>query len=412
MNTDTYLDSPTVAGMTQLTDYDEIREVLGSRKFVQGAYVQMGDEFLRGCLTMLDGPEHFARRRVVGKLFQEHAMAAYREAHLFPVIERTLAEIAPSVEGDGTVRTDLVPLVWRMLYRMAGAIAGIDGIDDEADAERFVTLVRGVGEAVVADWSAGDVDEVRARGRAARDAFSAEFFEPSLARREQIVAALGRGEIEKDAVPHDLLTMLALHREPGWDDGQLLRETTIFLIAATQTTAQAFPHFVVNLERWFEEHPDDRALVTEDQEFLPRAAMESLRFFVAAPARIRRAVEAVTLASGRTIAEGETVALLFRPANLQEDHFGDHADSYDPHREVEGLPHWGLAFGGGAHACVGRPLVMGGGPRSQSEGTIVAVARRLYAAGMTLDTSGSIRSDATTQYDQLESVPVRFSALV
>jgi len=410
VSSDMFLDVPQVAGMTQIGDYEEIREILGSQKFVQGAYSQMGDEFLRGCLTMLDGPQHFARRRIIGKLFHEEALAAYREAHLFPVIERTLAEIAPLAE-DGVVRTNLVPLVWRMLYRLAGAIAGIDGIDDQASAERFVTLVRGFGEAVVADWSRADVEEVRRLGRAARDEFEKEFFAPSLARRAEQVAAFRREEISADQLPKDLLTMLELHRDPSWDEGQMLRETTIFLIAATQTTAQSFPHFIVNLETWFEDHPEEREDAIADEAYLRQAAMESLRFFVAAPARIRRATAEVTLKSGRVIAEGEVVALFFTPANMQSDHFGEDAAEFNPHREVEGVPNWGLAFGGGAHACVGRPLVMGGGNRTRTDGTIVSIARRLYAAGMKIDRTQQVENDQRTLYDQLETVPVVFDRL-
>ena len=410
MTSDTFLDVPLVQGMTQIGDYDEIREILGSQKFVQGAYAQMGDEFLRGCLTMLDGPEHFARRRIIGKLFHEDALAAYREEHLYPVIERSLAEIAPRAVN-GVVHTNLVPLVWRMLYRLAGAIAGIDGIDDEQSAERFVALVRGFGEAVVADWSRADVEEVRREGRAARDTFEREFFAPSLARRAEQIAALRREEITAADLPKDLLTMLELHKDPSWDEGQMLRETTIFLIAATQTTAQAFPHFIVNLERWFDAHPDDRDRALDDEAFLRNAAMESLRFFVAAPARIRRATTEVSFKSGRVIAEGERVALFFQPANLEPGHFGEDAADYNPHREVEGVPKWGLAFGGGAHACVGRPLVMGGGNRTKTDGTIVSVARRLYAAGMRMDRSQSVENDERTFYDQLETVPVVFDRI-
>lgn len=399
-----------MANVTEISDYEEIREVLRSPVFHQGAYVQSSSDFMHDCMTMLDGPRHFQRRRLVGQLFTEASLAAYRDEHLHPVIALTLAEITSQRESDGSVRTDLVPLVWRMLYRMAGAITGIDGLDSSAATEDFIAMIRAMGEAVTVDWSRRDSAAVLENGRRQRQAFQEQFFDPSVRRRRAEIERFRADEVTADELPRDLLTLLLLHDDPTWDADLPLRESSVFLIAATQTTAQAFAPFILQLENWLEGHPEDRAKVLGEPEFLTRAAMESLRFFVAAPARIRVATEDITLSSGRRVSKGERVALFFIPANTQSEHFGDEAESFDPHRDTQGNPRWGLAFGGGAHSCIGRPLVTGNA-RNQSDGTMVSIARRLYELGMELDPERQPVADEGTYYYQLSSLPVRFTRL-
>jgi cytochrome P450 len=241
--------------------------------------------------------------------------------------------------------------------------------------------------------------------------FNAEFFEPSWRLRGEQVDRFNAGQLAREELPLDLLTMIHLHRDETWDDDLPLRESAVFLVGATQTTSQAFAPFVINFEGWLDEHPEDRALISSDPEFLRRATGESLRLFVAAPARIRRATTDVVLGSGRRVCEGERIALLFLPANKGEEHFGVQADEYDPHRRPVNASQWGLAFGAGAHACIGRPLVTGIGSQSRSDGTMVTIARRLYAAGLELDPDRPPRFDENTYYTTYASVPVRFSGI-
>jgi cytochrome P450 len=196
--------------------------------------------------------------------------------------------------------------------------------------------------------------------------------------------------------------------EPEWDDEQPLREASLFLLASTQTTAGALVLFVLRLEAWFDDHPEDRALIASDPEFLRRAASESLRLTVASPARVRIAREDVVLASGRRVAAGEKLALWFGPANA-EARFGADAQRFDPHRVVEeGVP-WGLAFGIGPHACAGRPLATGIRTPGLEDSSMVTIVRRLYDAGLEL--AGPPVPDQGTHYDAYVSVPIRLRAI-
>lgn len=394
-------EAPAVAGATHITDAGEISEVLLSRSFAQGAYATSRENLARDTVGVLEGAPHLQRRRLMARLFSEDAIASYQQQHLFPVVERSLAEIAAARDSSGAVVADLVPLTQRCLYRVAAALTGIDGVDDPKAADRFIGQIRAITDGFMVDWLRQDSALVLRRGFEASEAFRREFFEPSAARRRELLAEGGE-------VPSDLITLMYGSWDDSWDDEQPLREASLFLLASTQTTALSLVLYVLRLETWFGEHPEDRRLVADDPEFLRRAAFESLRLTVASPARIRRATEDVRLRSGREVKAGERVALWFIPANT-ESRFGDDPTAFDPHRVVEDGAPWGLAFGGGVHSCVGRPLVTGIKSKSQADGTMVSIVRRFYEAGLEL--AGAPVPDEGTFYDQYLAVPLRFTEL-
>ncbi len=396
-----------VADHVHITDYEEVREVLRSRDFVQGAFVISAPHFLQGTLTMLDGDEHLARRRIEARLFSEHALSGIKEQALLPIIEEALDDLrSTGRDADGVVRADLVPLTWRMLYRIAARVTGIDGVDTEERTARLVQIIQDYGRALTVEWATEPAGPMIEAGHTARATFEREFFAASAERRRALVAEYRAGNLEADQLPTDLLTLLYLHRDDEWDEELPLREVSLFMVGSTQTTAQAFPHLVDRLERWFDVHPDERRLTTEDPDFLPSAVFESLRLFVASPARIRLATTDVRLeTSGRLIPAGQRVALWFLPASSDPEVFGEAADRFNPHREVKGAP-WGLAFGGGDHACIGRPLVTGVTTRGGTDGTLVTMARHLYAAGLRRDPEREARKDPSTHYDSFASLPV------
>jgi cytochrome P450 len=245
------------------------------------------------------------------------------------------------------------------------------------------------------------------QGLTARSAFITEFFEPSSRRRRRLADEIRAGRLSIGDVQLDLLTLLYVHSDESWPDGVVLQETIAYMVGAAQTTSQALPLLVIQLEGWLRDHPEHRPLVTADPDFLRRAAGESLRFFVAAPARVRIAVQDVVLPStGRLVAADQRVALYFRPANADSALFGDDAPSFNPLRRTSGAP-YGLAFGAGVHICPGKPVVVGYGDPDAYEGTLVTLARALYTAGLELDPELAPVPDRSTHYDAYASVPIR-----
>ena len=401
------LDAPPLAGATHITDYDEISEILRSPDFVQGGFAEGTAEMIPGALITLNGRAHVERRRLFARMFTQDRVDHYIEHGILPETRSALAELRAA----GTDETDLVPLSWRILHRVPAMVVGID-VDPDAEVRgRFVRYIREIAKAVTVDWQRGDHGALLAAGKAAKTRFAEEFFVPSLAARRDLVERHRRGEIAAEELPIDVVTVLLLHGDVP--DEVMLHEAVGFLMASITTTAQAFPHFVVQLEDWLARHPQRRSVV-QDIGFLQRAVDESLRLFVAAPARIRTATKDLVLkCSGRRIAQGQKLALWFGPANASPD-FGADTEHFDPEREVRARPDWGLAFGAGAHLCIGRPIVTGvrgRGADPAPHGTMASLAKALYAAGLELVADAPATKDAGTFYDEYASLPVRFTDL-
>jgi hypothetical protein len=128
------------------------------------------------------------------------------------------------------------------------------------------------------------------------------------------------------------------------------------------------------------------------------------------PALLRIANKDVTLSNGVKVRKDERVACLFAPANKDTSVFGSDADRFDPYREAGGSKPWGLAFGGGEHACIGRSLVTGLSARTDADagtdGTMVNIAAALYAAGIEIDLADPPQYTAASHHDAYGRFPV------
>ncbi len=405
---------PYVSSMLRIDGYAEIEEILRSKDFVQGSHRE-SRAFFADSLLVLDGGDHLARRRLESRLLAKTALVHYESASLTPTIAQSIHESARASGSDGPVRVDLTPLVRTMLHRISAVVTGIDGVETPEQTERFRIFVEKLGESSTVEWSTRDRDEVIREGLEQRAQFVREFFGPSENRRRALIARYRAGEIERDELPVDLLTLLHLHWDEQWDEDLPLRESTLFLVAATQTTTHALPHVMLHVDEWIRAHPEDRGRTT-DPEFLRLAAEESLRLHQPAPTLLRSAVRDVELDSGRRIAKGERVALFFTPANRDRTVFGEDADAFNPYRTVPDRRRpWGLTFGGGVHLCIGRPLVTGLSSRNDeetgTEGTMVGILRALYEAGAQLDPDHPPRRTESSYHDSYASFPIVLTAL-
>lgn len=401
--------APYIRSMQQLTDHAECEEVLKSKDFIQGSH-QESAAFFDGSLLVLDGEPHFERRRMESALFAKRALEHYERQALDPHIKQVIAEAAANNRGaDGVVRGDLCLMLREMLARISATITGIDGVDEPATSARFRWFVEELGRGATVEWSTEDHDEVVERILDVREQFVEEFYGPSVERRKELLARRDAGEISDDDLPVDLLTLMYDNWNEEWDEAVPLRESTLYLVAATQTTTHTAPHVIRHLDEWFEEHPEDREHL-EEPEFLKRAAHEALRLHLPAPALLRIASSDVTLNSGRTVAEGERVACMFTPANRDEKVFGADAMSFDMRRDSGPTKPWGLAFGGGEHMCIGRSLVTGLAPRTDGEegtdGTIVRILRVLLRAGVKIDPDDPPEYTEASHHDAYGRFPV------
>lgn len=338
--------------------YEDIRAALFdanlSRTFDRRSYED--GNIRAGIVSIQHGAVHRARRRVENAQFRADVLRLY-ERELFPKVMNDLLDRL--IDSD---RVDLFPIGEMLSVVLAARRAGVEY--DAASLDDLHALVRLVdafsqGAAIL---DARDPDAVRSLVRDAYEEFETRFVRPAWHRRVEAIARLRRGEISEEQLPHDILTVLLLHRDdPSLeldDERRVVREVATYLQGGTHTSAQTL---VNSLDAMFE-RPDTTALlerVAADTLFAQRVIQETLRLRPTTPKAKRRA-EADTEVAGVRIPKDAQVVLDFAAGNRDRDVFGPTADDFDPERQVPpNVPRWGLSFGAGPHQCPGRAVGAG-----------------------------------------------------
>ncbi|MBA3458648.1 MAG: cytochrome P450 [Deltaproteobacteria bacterium] len=181
--------------------------------------------------------------------------------------------------------------------------------------------------------------------------FSTEPRDPAEAMRDKVAAA---GEMRayglqlvhaKRAAPEDDL-MSELAAEPSLTDGELQAFFMLLFNAGTDTTRSLLSY---GLDLLLDKR-DVLDHLRADAARIPLAIEEMLRYQPPVIQIRRTATQAIELA-GTQIAEGDKVVVFFPSANRDERVFPD-PDHFDPER----TPNDHIAFGFGAHFCLGAPL--------------------------------------------------------
>jgi cytochrome P450 len=162
----------------------------------------------------------------------------------------------------------------------------------------------------------------------------------------------------------DLLSMIIRARDEGsYSDQELLSTLLLLIIAGHKTVANMIGNGTSLLLR----HPDQLALLREDPAVIPTAIEEILRIEGSAGwASLRTAAQDMHLA-GVDIPKGSFVHLSLNAAGHDPDVYDD-PDRFDVTRS----PNRHLAFGHGAHFCIGAPLA-----RLQGQIAFSTLLRRL-----------------------------------
>jgi cytochrome P450 len=399
------------AGALRISSYGEVEEVLRSAAFVQAQH-QESSPFLGRTLIVLDGEAHFQRRRIESALFTREALIAYERDVLRPSIDGCLSEaFAASVGPEAAA--DLIELMRGMLLRITAAISGVDAVDNEAAAQHFREFLPRLGEGSSVEYSTRDHADVIRETLVLRDKFVADFYGSSLTRRQALVAQHRAGTLDAAALPRDLMTVMLDEDAPDYDVDQILRETSLYLVAATQTSTNALPHVLLELDDWLSEHPHEHRRL-DSGTFLRAAVSESLRLHVPVPALLRRATEEVTLSTGRRIPNGSEVACEIAAANRDVSVFGSNSERFDPDRVPRGrVPLWGLAFGAGEHLCIGRVLAMGlqrGRDEDVTYGILPLILRTLLRADVRQDPERPPTRNEKSAHDAYSAFPILLRA--
>jgi cytochrome P450 len=415
---------PFFSTVVEITGYKDAQFILASREFVSNRNGGYSGQYDFRTVAAIDGQEHRERRHREMDLFGGPELLRYEREILKPMLERLLDDCRRNRPNsglpDGTAKLDLVETSRNLLVYVGARIAGVDGIDTPVMATRLMHFVNwwAVGNSLrFTKLSPEEAKQRFEEAQAVAEQWKKELFQPSYERRRALVDGFHAGTVKKEALPRDVLTQLMLHPVDDWDDRMLLRETSIFLTASIGTTARALTNAVDEILRWLKKNPAHADLMS-DPKAQRLAVEEALRMHPALPAMPRLATADATLPSGQFIPKGTQLAVMLTPLGRDKGVFGADADEFDPFRYQrlpQGVPPYGLAFGGGAHTCIGRRLAVGPaieGPAETSNfGTLHTLVATFFAAGVQLDPQDPPVRNEKSFYDEFLVYPVRLTKL-
>jgi cytochrome P450 len=346
-----------------VSGYDVASDTLRDQRLAQSLYDE-GAVIMADVLLVLHGAEHRARRLLELRVFRRDFFRYYEHV-VFPA---TLKQTVAPYEAAG--RADLMELSYRLTMNLTADFAGIDRpLRDAEETERLRRQVMVFSEGATLVHSTRDKETVRNEVRAALAEFKTAFYEPSLARRQLLLADFAAGKITEEDVPRDVLTVLLKNDERvEMAPDLMMREIAFYLQAGSHSTANATAHAFHDVITWCAKHPEDRQRVDTDPLFLQRCVHESLRLHPASPVAWRRSTCPMTLPTGAGADADDRVVIDLATANRDPSIFGVDADSFNPHRIMrDGTPPWGLTFGIGVHTCLGRDLDGGLQPRADTD---------------------------------------------
>jgi cytochrome P450 len=323
-------------GVVALARFADVRDALRNWQTFSSAHGvglnEDGNERSRGSLLTSDGQEHIALRKIVGRPLGSNAMRELRDT-IAAEAEVVAARVAALRTFDG-VRD----LAWHLPLTVVSRLVGLP----EEGRERMLAWG-------AAGFNAGGPPNERSRAGTALRLEMLEYLNIRAVPGKltpggwgaQLYDAAARGEIAIERCPREMSNYVG----PSLD-------TTI------NATANAL---------WlFARHPEQWEAVRADPRLIPNAVNEALR--MESPVQFfSRYVSADVHVGDMLVPEGSRVLLMYGSANRDERHWPD-AKRFDIGRDAKEQ----LAFGHGAHVCLGMPLA-----RLEIESLLAALVPRV-----------------------------------
>ena len=298
--------------------YTEESDVIGSVTFRPSLFYEVPDGAPSRPFIFRDPPEHDRLRRA--------ALPAFR-----PLAMRNLAsrvdEVASSLVDDAIAR-ERFDAVADIAYPLpVTIICDLLGIPD--DARALIHVSAGDVGALI---DAGDV-----RTRAERERTRSGLM--NAITTMAILIAARQTEPADDLVSHLVAE--------GLSPEDMIATVTLLLVAGHETTV----NLIANATLALLTHPDELDRLVADQELIPDAIEEFIRYDAPVQIVARVAIEDMEL-HGKRIAAGDQVLVCIGAANRDPERFDD-AHVLDVTRP-EAKHH--LGFGAALHYCLGAPL--------------------------------------------------------
>lgn len=383
-----------------LGGFREVQAALKHPDLAQALY-DAGQQVMGDALITLHGETHRRRRVMEFGVFSRRFFKHY-EQQVFPAV---LASALAGAISAGEL--DLVSFGYEVTMNLTAHFAGVDYVASDmevpsspASSATLLALVKKFSEGATLVHSRRDPALVEAEVAEALETFVEHFLLPSKARRLQLVMACERGELSADELPQDVMTTLLRNRasQPLSDD-VFCREIAFYLQAGAHSTANATVRALHEIFDWRDRHPQSWRERRGDPLFLQQCVHESLRLYPASPVAWRRANRACSLGDTQ-LAAGERVVLDLAAANRDTQVFGEDAAEFVPGRLLpNGVWPFGLSFGYGIHACLGRDL----------DGGVLPVSGHQNSAGAGGATApaGAVSADVPQQQIGIVTLLVR-----
>jgi cytochrome P450 len=288
----------------------------------------------RSVMVAADPPVHTRRREAVAPSLTPQALGGVGEG-----VDRHVADLVAALPTTGTV--DLAREVTsRVPTRTLLSLLGLDHAEEGAVRTWTTDFSDGI-----SPWAGPDGEE--SAGRALTSL--ADHLEPLL-------------EARRRSPTTDLLSRLAC--DPTLEGDEPLQQAVLLCTAGIDTAADLLASAVAAVAA----DPALWAATVADRTLVPAIVEETLRCESPVQFLMRRVAEPCTVAEHR-LEPGTPVLLAIGAANRDETVFTD-AERFDPARVRRGERRH-LAFGSGAHRCLGAPLA-----RIQAAAVLCALADR------------------------------------
>lgn len=305
-------------GLWGITRYDDVLELSKNPALFSNAQGIRPNQGATPMLIDMDNPAHAKRRKLINRAFTPTQVRG-RAARITAICDELIDRICDRGSCD---------LVWDLAAWLPLIVIGESLGVDEAD---FPMLL---------EWS-----DALLSGLDGKEESMARMTEVFLQYQEYANRVIASRRQE----PRDDLMSVLVHAEldgDRLDDSELLFDSLLILIGGDETTRHVISGGIYQLllhrEQWDE--------LRSDRSLIPSAAEEMLRW-VSPIKNMARTATADTELGGKTISAGDKLLLLYPSANRDETRFTD-PDTFNIHRQ----PNDHLAFGFGAHVCLGNSL--------------------------------------------------------
>ncbi|WP_086844233.1 cytochrome P450 [Streptomyces coeruleofuscus] len=323
------------AGIWCVYGYKEVQHVLANpatfssntQRVIPKDMLEGQEEFSEGNLIQMDGLEHKKLRGLIS-----HAFTPKMVADLEPRIAELTHELLDAVP-DGN-RMELVnDLAYPLPVIVIAELLGVPSSDRYRFREWGDALMESTQEFSFADRSEEQrqrLQDAMLKVRKLSDYLREHVEDRKRNPREDLITKLVQAEVDGEHLT----------------DNEVVNFSNVLLIAGHITTTMLLGNSILSLDT----HPEWFARVREDRSMIPAAIEEALRFYSPFAGTARATTTEVELGGERIPADSLVVTFL-GVANRDPKVFTD-PHTFDPTRDPN--PH--MAFGRGAHFCIGAPL--------------------------------------------------------